>query len=238
MGDAPRGDAELPERQARLLEELAALVDAGLDAAPEGASAAPAGGLDGAATGEQQLCHRWQQLRAQRRKRADAGTEQCWRWIERLHMMCAAACLEFERSLQHLSELDRQQQEVSLKTTGLRRMCEARASDQERLSGLVEGISERLAVFDSTASVAASLDQGSALASHSEFGILLDRMEEAAAYIEAHYDFSSAKECFHHFEHQRHRACILLRTAVQRSLDRAAAQVELWMQDPEYSSLL
>merc|ERR1719188_2388963 len=98
--------------------------------------------------------------------------------------------------------------------------------DQERLSSTAEAMAARLDLFDRVADVARILDQGNAATSHPDFGSVLDQLDGSIAFLEAHDDFCQAQAYLHQFEHLRNRACISVRSALQKSFEKSLAMVE------------
>lgn len=76
------------------------------------------------------------------------------------------------------------------------------------------------------------LDQGNAIASHTEFSHVLNQLDSSIAFLESHHDFCQAQAYLHQFEHLRNRACVSMRSVVQRSLEKSMAQVELCWPPP------
>lgn len=226
MGDVFEGE-KLTTQQVQLLEELAGLTGAALGAPAVGeAKVGPAGreALDCEA-----LCRRWSRA-ALRSKPGHALVRPAWAWIQRLRHTCEATCCELDVLLGHVNDLDGHRQEVARKTALLHERSKAVVRDMDQLGSMAEGISQRLGAFDAVVDIGRALDQSTVLASLSGFASILDQIESATAFMETHYDFSEAKACLQQFEHLRNRSCILLRTSLQRSLERAEAQVhhQLW----------
>lgn len=163
----------------------------------------------------------WFSLRLQRQQCQEDEKHVRWEWIEQMHEVCTHACGELDSLLSHLSELDLQRQDVMRKTTALHEQCEQMVRDQEQLSGFVEAVAGRLDFFDRVADVARVLDHA-----NPDFGSVLDQLDGSIAFLETHYEFAQSQAYMHQFEHLRNRACIAMRSALQKSLEKSASQVE------------
>merc|ERR1719456_381885 len=109
--------------------------------------------------------------------------------------------------------------------------------DQERLSQTAEAIAERLDLFDRVADVARILDQGNSATSHPDFAAVLEQLDGSISFLENHHDFCQAQAYLHQFEHLRNRACISMRSALQKSLEKSTAQVEQQLKERTRESL-
>jgi len=228
----------LSQRQTQLLDELSVACgsnnNASASVAASSAAAAAAAAAKGSALapcdleGEdyEAFYRHWRRVEAQHRLLEEGQQRGRWEWIEQVQEMCGKACDDLGGLLGHLSELDLQRSEVVRKTTQLHEECEHMVQDQERLSASVEAMAQRLDLFDRVADVARILDQGNAVTSHPDFASVLDQLDESIVFLEGHYDFSQAQAYLHQFEHLRNRACIAMRSALQRSLEKSLAQVE------------
>ncbi|CAJ1349489.1 unnamed protein product [Effrenium voratum] len=218
------GDLLLSERQVSLLDELAV------------SSGVPSGSAKEEPNAFETFHKHWQTVRARHGQREGSKRRGRWQWIYRVQEICNSACEELDAVLEQLSELDRQRCEVLRKTTALHEECEHMVQDQERLAADAQALGERLDFFDRVADVACMLDHQSAnglLAgtggtpgNHSEFASVLDQIDGSITFLEAHPDFCQAQAYTHQFEHLRNRACLALRSTLQRSLEKSATQVE------------
>mmetsp|Transcript_115529 Transcript_115529/g.326571 ORF Transcript_115529/g.326571 Transcript_115529/m.326571 type:complete len:828 (-) Transcript_115529:105-2588(-) len=229
-------DGLLTARQVQLLGELAGAASAkdvigGCSRACTGGASARDMELDAL---DYEACYaRWGRQRERAAIRLDScaedvkeSTHSGWAPIERFHELCSASSSELDAMLACLDELDGQYLEVTRRTKALREACEVRIREQERLNTFAEAVSQRLEAFDQASDIARTLGQGTVLASPSDFADTLDRLEQAATYMETHYDFSGAEASLHQLEHLRSRACMLARAAVQRCIERTTSQVE------------
>eukprot|EP00927_Polykrikos_kofoidii_P000787 TRINITY_DN10300_c0_g1_i1.p1 TRINITY_DN10300_c0_g1~~TRINITY_DN10300_c0_g1_i1.p1 ORF type:complete len:819 (+),score=128.83 TRINITY_DN10300_c0_g1_i1:96-2459(+) len=166
----------------------------------------------------------------------DRGSHQLrWNWLERFYEFSGATQAEIQSLTRQIEELEGLCMEVGRQTAGLRESCEWKLCEQDRMNHFVEAVGQRLQAFGDSAEIARALENSAVLASPSVFDATLDRIEHAATYMEMHHDFNGAEECIHQLEHLRGRGCILARAAVQRCLERSAAQVEqeLWDESGE-----
>lgn len=238
------GSALLTPKQASLLDELAGALNA---------EPAPAV-LEGDETASLEAFHQYWGLVKQKQKRVEASQRRArWRWIFKVQEICEATCQELEQLLGYLDELDTQRLDVLRKTTALHEQCEQMVHDQEELSASAETLAERLDLFDRVADVARVLDHqaatgmftstsSSSVASTSssstavptlqhsqsglDFSVVLEQLDESIAFLEAHPDFIQSQASLHQFEHLRNRACLAVRSALQRSLEKSSTQVE------------
>ena len=222
----------LTERQVSLLDELASTVSSGLqDDGPGDSNAFEA------------FHKHWQSVRNQHFQKEGSKRRERWRWICQMQEICNSACEELDSVLGQLSELDRQRCEVLRKTTALHKECEQMVQDQERLAAEAEALAERLDHFDRVADVACMLDHQSAngllatgtssasSSGGSDLATVLDQIDGSLGFLELHPDFCQAQPYTHQFEHLRNRACLALRSTVQRSLEKSLAQVEQQLKD-------
>mmetsp|Transcript_28655 Transcript_28655/g.90418 ORF Transcript_28655/g.90418 Transcript_28655/m.90418 type:complete len:874 (+) Transcript_28655:93-2714(+) len=231
----PPDDAALQQRQAALLDELAACLSGGGDAT---ASAAPArAGAGGPAEADApfeseehafEVFHEhWRRVKARQRQVGEKQRRTRWRWIDQVQEICSETCRELDSLLAALTELDEKRQEVVRKTTALHEQCEQMVQDQEQLSSSTEALAERLDFFDRVADVARVLDQGSVTIQQPDvFASTLDQLDGSIAFLESHPDFCQAQAYSHQFEHLRNRACISIRSVLQKSLEKSLSQVE------------
>lgn len=183
---------------------------------------------------------RWRRPEAKHSVEFDVGLKGCpsWNWILHLQDLGGAVCGELSAMLARVDELDSAVREVVRKTAFLHQRCEQKICDQARLAEVIQAIEQRLAAFSQVTKVSQTLDVGTVLSSPSDFGAMLDQLDGAVVYMETHYDFSDAKASLHQLDSLRNRACNVLRSSLQRSLERAEAQVEqqLW-EDSEQGSV-
>uniref|UniRef100_A0A0G4FQ25 Conserved oligomeric Golgi complex subunit 3 n=1 Tax=Chromera velia CCMP2878 TaxID=1169474 RepID=A0A0G4FQ25_9ALVE len=66
----------------------------------------------------------------------------------------------------------------------------------------------------------------------SEFARCMNEIDESLVFFETHSDFLNASQYSRQFEHLRHRACSLIRTALQTSVDKCCAQAEAQTRNP------
>jgi hypothetical protein len=229
------GEVGLSQRHAALLDELSSVLTSGSPVAG-GAAKHTADSrqeaddeplLEPCAQEYEAFYSYWRQVQAKQRSLDAAQRRSRWQWIDRVQEICVAACDELDTLLSHLVELDAKRQEVVMKTTTLHEKCEHMVQDQEQLSRKADLLAERLDIFESAKDVARVLDQGNAATSQPEtFGTMLDQLDASIAFLEAHHDFCQAQAHAHQFEHLRNRACIYMRSALQKSLEKSASQVE------------
>lgn len=226
-------DVPLTQRQASLLDELTEVLNPSAAGAAAVSSAAASGanaeaacdGAGGEADYEAFYQH-WRRVKTRHRLAEVEHRRSQWSWIDQVQELCASCCSELDALLTHLSTLDEQRREVIRKTTALHEQCEQMVKDQENLGKSTEALGERLDYYDRVADVARLLDQGTATSSLPEFTGVLDQLDGSIAFLETHHDFCQAQAYLHQFEHLRNRACISLRSALQRSLEKSLAQVE------------
>ncbi|CAE7326141.1 COG3, partial [Symbiodinium necroappetens] len=191
----------------------------------------------------------WHSVRLRQRTQEGSRRRGRWRWIYRVQQICDSACGELDAVLDQLTELDRQRCDVLRKTTALHEQCEQMVQDQDRLAKEAEALAEALDYFDRVADVACVLDHhsangflsnaGTAVASaasespDTEFGSVLDKIDGSISFLEAHPDFCQASAYMSQFEHLRNRACLAMRSSLQKSLERSAAHVEQQLKDAQ-----
>lgn len=201
----------------------------------------------------------WRSVRGRQQRQEGLKRRGRWHWICNAQEICESACGELQSLLGHVAELERQRCEVLRKTTTLHEQCEQMVQDQERLSAEAEALSEKLDYFDRVADVARMLDHaasgnisvgrqatseppaGSSSSSstalagsepgQSDFAVILEQIDGSAIFLEAHTDFCQGQAYMHQFEHLRNRACLLLRSTLQRSLEKSLMQVEQQLKD-------
>ncbi|CAK0820252.1 unnamed protein product, partial [Prorocentrum cordatum] len=155
-----------------------------------------------------------------------------WAWVAQFRGACEDACEELSGALRQLDQMEGQRRAAMDKVSALCGQGLASAVELERLSVHANRVSQRLARADCAADIAAALDQGAELlASLPDFSSVLDQLESSAAFVEAHHEFCDAKAGLQQLDHLRNRSCILVRSAVQRSLERAEAQVQQHIQE-------
>lgn len=235
---AVASDAHLSQREKALLDELASAVASAplptkvfRDNGPviETLDTESAGELDGAAC--EAFSRHFRILKARHMRVESRQKRSRWQWIDEMHSICASTCLELEDLLGHLTALEEQRREVVRKTTALHEKCEQMVNDQDQLGNSAECIAQRLDLFDRVGDVARILDQGSAATSHPDFASVLDQLDGSIAFLEAHSDFCQAQTFLHQFEHLRNRACISVKAALQKSLEKSTSQVEAQLKD-------
>jgi len=231
-------EALLTQHQTQLLDELSAAVAAtGVSGnASAGASAGSAAGGDASsaelgASEYEAFYQHWHHIKVRHRQREESSKRRRWEWINQMQEICGNTCSELGAMLDYLSQLDEQREDVVRKTTELHQQCEQMVQDQERLSSTGEALAERLDLFDRVADVARILDQSNAATSHPDFGTMLDQLDGSIGFLEAHYDFCQAQAYLHQFEHLRNRACISIRSVVQKALEKSMSQVEQQLHD-------
>eukprot|EP00403_Amphidinium_massartii_P022450 CAMPEP_0178399632 /NCGR_PEP_ID=MMETSP0689_2-20121128/15378_1 /TAXON_ID=160604 /ORGANISM="Amphidinium massartii, Strain CS-259" /LENGTH=887 /DNA_ID=CAMNT_0020020411 /DNA_START=107 /DNA_END=2766 /DNA_ORIENTATION=- len=168
----------------------------------------------------------WFLLRTEPKRHEEDTGRSCWGSVEKMQDICSGTCDQLSGLLERLTELEHERQEVVRKTTALHEECEHMVRDQEQLGASAEAIAERLDLFDRVADVARVLDQGNTATSHPDFGSVLDQLDGSISFLEAHPEFCQSQAYLHQFEHLRNRACIAIRSAVQKSLEKSQAQVE------------
>eukprot|EP00927_Polykrikos_kofoidii_P071556 TRINITY_DN67817_c0_g1_i1.p1 TRINITY_DN67817_c0_g1~~TRINITY_DN67817_c0_g1_i1.p1 ORF type:complete len:899 (+),score=197.02 TRINITY_DN67817_c0_g1_i1:64-2760(+) len=226
LGSAGQADWLTP-RQATLLDELAVVAAQGGDTSAKSLCENVAvEGMD-----VEGFHDYWRQINARHRFLEEKQRRCRWEWIEQMQGICASTCGELSTMLGHLTELDDQRQEVTRMTTALHERCEQMVHDQAELGSTAEQIAERLDLFDRVADVARILDQGNAATSHPDFPAVLDQLDGSIGFLEAHDDFCQAQAYLHQFEHLRNKACLAIRSAVQKSLEKSVAQVEGQLRD-------
>eukprot|EP00435_Cladocopium_sp_Y103_P024285 s2578_g5.t4 len=226
-------DLLLSERQVSLLDELTSSVNSSLQEA-----------VDAEKGNSFEAFHKhWQSVRHRHLQQEASKRRGRWQWICQVQEICNSACEELDTVLGQLKELDRQRCEVLRKTTALHKECEQMVQDQERLAAEAEALAERLDYFDRVADVACMLDHQSAngllatgtstSSSGSDLATVpvLDQIDGSLSFLELHPDFCQAQPYTHQFEHLRNRACLALRSTVQRSLEKSLAQVEQQLKD-------
>lgn len=236
-------DAQPSQREKSLLDELSSAVTLAASVqltqpAVNGKTALSNIDLDGAAAGDEldsatfEAFSRHFRLLKSRHLHVELRQKRGrWKWIEDMHSICASTCSELDALLGHLTALDEQREEVVRKTMTLHEQCEQMVNDQDQLANTAESIAQRLDMFVRVADVARILDQGNAAMSHPDFSFVLDQLDASIAFLEAHPDFFQAQAYLHQFEHLRNRACISVRAALQRSLEKTTAQVEGQLKD-------
>mmetsp|Transcript_29767 Transcript_29767/g.68542 ORF Transcript_29767/g.68542 Transcript_29767/m.68542 type:complete len:934 (+) Transcript_29767:157-2958(+) len=175
----------------------------------------------------------WFLLRTQPKQHEEDGKGSCWSSVEQMQAVCDETCEQLSALLSRLTALEHERQEVVRKTTALHEECEHMVRDQEQLGASAEAIGERLDLFDRVADVARVLDQGNAATAHPDFGSVLDQMDASITFLEAHPEFCQSQAYLHQFEHLRNRACIAMRSAVQKSLEKSQTQVEQQVKEQE-----
>lgn len=246
----------LTQHQTQLLDELTAAVAAagvagnatsssaaGSTAAAAATSGLPSGGKAVATIGKdsgsfevgvaeyEAFYRHWHQIKVRHRQREETAKRGRWAWINQMQEICGSTCNELGALLDYLSQLDEQREDVVRKTTELHQQCEQMVQDQDQLNLTAESLAERLDMFDRVADVARILDQSSAATSHPDFGTMLDQLDGSIAFLEAHYDFCQAQAYLHQFEHLRNRACISIRSVLQKALEKSMSQVEQQLQE-------
>lgn len=212
---------ELSQNQTLLLAELTECLGAGGETSQQGAQEVL--GTCPGSTDYEAFCSHWYRVEAKRHQ--DVNTDANWAWLQQLYSICGETVAEFEASLAQLEQLERQRHVVAAKTAHLHQQCEVHVAEVEKQGAKAEGISQRLGVFQTATELSRLIDEEPPT-SIAEYTSFLDRIEDAVACLEAHYDFSEAPDCFSRFEALRNRACIMVRAAFQKSLKRAEAHVE------------
>lgn len=226
-------DGWLTQRQVALLDELAATAAAApsAEASAVANAEAPRRQEVSAEVSFEAFYDYWRLVNVRHRSLEEKQRRCRWEWIERMQDICDSTCVQLSTMLGHLTELDDQRREVTRMTTALHERCEQMVNDQAELGSTAELIAERLDLFDRVADVARILDQGNAATSHPDFAGVLDQLDGSIAFLEAHDDFCQAQAYLHQFEHLRNRACLSIRSALQKSLEKSMAQVESQLRD-------
>jgi len=221
------GEGLLTQSQVALLDELTSALGT---AGGSGTGAENDAGVD-----HEDFYQHWRHVKAQHRLLEEKERRSRWSWVDQVQEVCDAACVELGGLLAHLESLDNQRQDVVRKTTALHEQCVHMVQDQEQLSNTAEALAERLDFFDRVADVARVLDQGILAAaspdSQEDLALVLDQLDGSIEFLEAHNDFCQAQAYLHQFEHLRNRACISVRSALQKSLEKSIVVVEQQVKD-------
>lgn len=234
MSADPLKGVVLSEEQCTLIDELAEIVSVAVGHTCENAgtvneddskihsTCVAVGGNDYEA-----FYRHWRRTRAaHRRLPGPGGADSRWGLIDKMQELCESTCGELDGLMGHLFQLDEKRKEVIRKTTDLHEQCEQMVKDQARLAKDSESLAERLDYYDRVSDVARALDQGGAAAPGTNFATVLDQLDGSISFLESHQGFSQAQQYLHQFEHLRSRACISVRSMLQRSLEKSTAMVE------------
>jgi hypothetical protein len=172
----------------------------------------------------------WHRTLERHRRLEEKQWRSRWKWIDDVQNLCADTCGELDGLLAHVAQLDAQQREEVEKTTSLHDKCEQMVKETEQLDSVARSLQEPLDLFDRVADVARVLDQGG-LASQTDFGDVLEQIDTSIGFLEMHPDFCQAQAYTHQFEHLRNRACIMIRSTLQKSLEHSTQQVEQQLHD-------
>ncbi|CAK0901005.1 unnamed protein product, partial [Prorocentrum cordatum] len=216
------GEGLLTQSQVALLDELTSAI---------GTADGSCGGAEkDAGVDHEGFYQHWRHVKAHHRLLEEKERRSRWSWVDQVQEVCDASCDVLSGLLAHLESLDSQRKDVERKTTALHEQCVQMVQDQEQLSSTAEALAERLDFFDRVADVARVLDQGalavSSTDSQEDLAFVLDQLDGSIEFLEAHTDFCQAQAYLNQFEHLRNRACISVRSALQKSLERSIVVVE------------
>jgi len=219
-------DGLLTSKQTDLLDELTACTSTTTAVCPSDDLKSP---TQSSGSEYEAFFWHWRQLRLRHSVLEQKGKHARWEWINQMQNICADTRKELDALLAHVDELDEQRQAVVRKTTALHEQCEQMVQDQEQLNTSAEAIDERLNMFDRVKDVEGFLEKRNA--ADPEFSSVLDQLDGSIAFLETHYDFAQSQGYLSQFEHLRNKACMLIRSAVQKSLEKSTSQVEQQFRD-------
>lgn len=131
---------------------------------------------------------------------------------------CEQMLNQLSTALDALEDMTDKHQFVSLKTQSLHDACEKLVEEQNELTHIAEGISNRLAYFSELEQLGQKLNSSSMSLSTETFPVLLARLDECIAFIECHPHYKESPVYLARYRQQLSRALASVKQQVTQTL--------------------
>ncbi|XP_059479995.1 conserved oligomeric Golgi complex subunit 3 isoform X2 [Neocloeon triangulifer] len=144
--------------------------------------------------------------------------------LEERRRECSLLLDRLAKALEQLDLLQGQFTSVSGKTSALHELSEQLMADQGRLGALEAALEHRLRPFLEVDALAFQLNSPTLAVNSENFGVLLDRLDDATDYLEEHENFKESRAYLSRCATLRARAVALARSFLLQTLAGAASE--------------